>query len=70
MARPKKAPRDRLQITLPKTVAKPLRKCAKQLDRDLSDVISVAVTEWLTVRGWIPRQNPEPPFAGSEKESV
>lgn len=39
MPRPKKAPRERLQITLSKPVAKRLRAFAKRLDRDISEVV-------------------------------
>lgn len=44
MARPKKAPRVRLQITLKKSTAKDLRKFAKRLDRDISEVVDAAVS--------------------------
>lgn len=47
MARPKKAPRERLQITLPKPQAAALRKWAKKKDRDISDVVSWAVRVFL-----------------------
>jgi hypothetical protein len=43
MARPKKAPRVRLQITLPKKTAKDLRGFARKLDRDISEVVDAAV---------------------------
>lgn len=47
MARPKKAPRKRLQITLPVPQAAALRKWAKKKDRDVSEVISLAVRVFL-----------------------
>jgi hypothetical protein len=43
MGRPKKAPRDRLNITLPKATVKKLRAYAKRIDRDVSEVINAAV---------------------------
>lgn len=44
MARPKKSPRERLQISIKKETAKRLRKFAKKLDRDISEVVDAAVT--------------------------
>lgn len=43
MARPKKAPRERFQITLPKPTARGLRALAKKLDREISEVVDAAV---------------------------
>ncbi len=43
MARPKKAPRVRLQITLPVRTAKKLRALAKKLDRDISEVVDASL---------------------------
>lgn len=43
MARPKKSPRERFQITLPKPTAKKLRAVAKKLDRELSEVVNAAL---------------------------
>jgi len=43
MPRPKKAPRERLQITMKKDQVAELKKFAKKRDRDVSDVIGFAV---------------------------
>lgn len=44
MPRPKKSPRERLQISIKKETAKRLRAFAKRLDRDVSEVVDAAVT--------------------------
>jgi hypothetical protein len=49
MARPKKAPRVRLQITLPVPTAKKLRAFARANDRELSEVVEKAVADYLTI---------------------
>lgn len=46
MARPKKAPRERLQITLPIRLAKCLRVFAKRKDLDISEVVGRAFAEY------------------------
>jgi hypothetical protein len=43
MARPKKKPRERFQITISKPVAKKVRALAKKLDREISEVFEGAV---------------------------
>lgn len=43
MPRPKKAPRDRLQITLPKPLARKLRAYARRNNVDISAAIEKAV---------------------------
>jgi len=43
MGRPKKAPRVRLQITLPIATAKKLRAVSKKLDRDISEVVDASL---------------------------
>lgn len=47
MARPKKAPRDRFQITLPTPVGRALRKYARKHDVEISSVVSDAVCAYL-----------------------
>ncbi len=47
MARPKKSPRERLQITLPKMIARELRAHAKKHDAELSTVIANALALYL-----------------------
>ncbi len=44
MARPKKAPRERLQITLPVPLSKKLRRFAKSRDAELSAIVAEALS--------------------------
>lgn len=44
MARPKKSPRVRLNLRIKVETAKRLKKFAKKLDRDISEVVDAAVT--------------------------
>lgn len=54
MARPKKAPRDRLQITLPKPMSKKLRAFARKRDSDISAVVAEAVSAYMRTSNEIP----------------
>lgn len=54
MPRPKKAPRVRLQITLPKMLGQNLRKFAKSRDRDISAIIEDAVSVYLRTPNELP----------------
>lgn len=54
MPRPKKAPRERLQITLPKPMAKSLRKFCKKRDMEISHAISEAVSVYLRTPNELP----------------
>lgn len=60
MSRPKKAPRDRLQITLPKALAKKLRAYCKRNDLDLSYAIAKAVGQCYLFDP--PTEKPEKPL--------
>lgn len=56
MPRPKKAPRDRLQITLPVSMSKKLRRFAKSRDADISAVVDEALSVYFRTENDPPRE--------------
>jgi hypothetical protein len=54
MARPKKSPRSRFQITLPKSLGRELRAYAKKKDAELSQVVGEALSAYFRTTNSIP----------------
>lgn len=59
--RPRKAPRERLSLRIPKPLARELKRRSRELDRDQSDIVAEALNDLFERM----HQKPDAPYGDS-----